>query len=156
VVTVRRAGPNDADAVLTLMAGLGRPAVAGDPGPQRAVFMDHLGYDDAAMFVAELDGEIAGAVSLWLRPRLNLTTLEAWIPDLYVDERFRRRGVARALLDACAALARRRGCHRLTLESGHQRTEAHALYEGYGFTNSGRQYSMSLADATAGAAGAPT
>jgi ribosomal protein S18 acetylase RimI-like enzyme len=144
VVTVRRAGPSDADAVLRLMAGLGRPEVAADAGPQHAVFLDHLGYDDAAVLVAEVDGEVAGAVSLWFRPRLNWTTLEAWIPDLYVDERLRRHGAATALLEVCAALARQRGCHRLTLESGHERLEAHRLYEAFGFTHGGRQYSMAL------------
>ncbi len=144
-VTVRRAEPRDADAVLALMAALGRPAVAEDPELQRAVFLDHLDYDDATVFVAEADGEIAGAVSLWLRPRLNWVTLEAWIPDLYVDERFRRRGAARALLDACVAVARRSGCHRVTLESGHGRAAAHDLYARYGFAHAGRQYVLSLA-----------
>lgn len=144
MVTVRRAEPRDADAVLALMAALGRPAVAEDPEPQRSVFLDHLTYDDATVLVAEIDGEVAGAASLWFRPRLSWTTLEAWIPDLYVAERFRRQGAARALLDACAAAARRRGCHRLTLESGHQREPAHTLYEEYGFVHAGRQYTLQL------------
>lgn len=141
---VRRAEPRDANAVLALMAALGRPAVAEDPEHQRAVFLDHLGFDDATVFVAEAEGEIVGAVSLWLRPRLNWTTLEGWIPDLYVDEHFRRRGAAQALLDACAAVARRSGCHRLVLESGHTRDAAHRLYERYGFSHSGRFYVMAL------------
>jgi len=143
-VTVRRAEARDAEAVLALLAALGRPPVAEDAGPQRAVFLDHLGYDDALVLVAEVNGAVVGVASLWLRPRLNWTTPEAWIPDLYVDERFRRSGVARRLLDACSATARRRGCHRLTLESGHQRQAAHALYESVGFVHAGRQYVLSL------------
>jgi ribosomal protein S18 acetylase RimI-like enzyme len=78
------------------------------------------------------------------RPRLDWTTLEAWIPDLYVDPGFRRRGAARALLDACVEEARERKCHRLVLESGHERTEAHQLYEAYGFVHSGRAYGLVL------------
>jgi ribosomal protein S18 acetylase RimI-like enzyme len=141
---VRRAEPNDADAVLALMAGLGRPEVAGDRGEQAEIFRAHLDHPYAEVFVAELDGAIAGAVSLWFRPRLNWTTPEAWVPDLYVDPGFRRRGAARELLDACVEAARERGCHRLVLESGHERAEAHQLYESYGFTYSGRAYGLML------------
>jgi ribosomal protein S18 acetylase RimI-like enzyme len=142
-VSVRRAEPRDAEAVIALMAGLGRPPVAG--GDEQAdVFRAHLDHPDAEIFVAELEGAIAGAVSLWVRPRLNWTTPEAWIPDLYVDPAFRRRGAARALLDACVAAARERGCHRLVLESGHERAEAHLLYESYGFTHGGRFYALRL------------
>jgi len=142
-VEVRRAEPRDAEAVIALMAGLGRPAVSGGD-EQATVLRAHLDHPDAEIFVAELDGAIAAAVSLWVRPRLNWTTPEAWIPDLYVDPTFRRRGAARALLDACVAAARERGCHRLVLESGHERAEAHLLYESYGFTHSGRFYALRL------------
>ena len=141
---VRPAEPRDADRVLALMEGLTRPAVADDPGPQRLVFLSHLEHPDAEIFVAELDGGLGGAVSLWFQPRLNWTTSQAWIPDLYVDPAFRRRGAARALLDACVDAARARGCHRVVLESGHHRAEAHRLYETYGFQHYARAYSLEL------------
>jgi ribosomal protein S18 acetylase RimI-like enzyme len=144
VPTVRRAETRDADAVLVLLEGLGRPEVAEDPSAQRAVFLDHLGYDDATIFVAEEDGIVAGIASLWLRPRLNWVTLEAWVPDLFVDAAYRRLGLGRALLEACAAEARRRGCHRLTLASRHHRKEAHLLYEALGFVEAGRHYVLEL------------
>ena len=141
---VRPAEPRDADRVLALMEGLTRPAVADDPDPQRRVFLSHLEHADAEIFVAELDGDVAGAVSLWFQPRLNWTTSQAWIPDLYVDPAFRRRGAARALLDACVDAARARGCHRVVLESGFHRAEAHRLYETYGFQHYARAYSLEL------------
>jgi ribosomal protein S18 acetylase RimI-like enzyme len=143
-VIVRPAEARDADAVLALMEGLTRPAVANDAGPQREVFLQHLEDEDAQVFVAELGGRVAGAISLWFQPRLNWTTLQAWIPDLYVEPAFRRRGAARALLDACVEEARRRGCHRLVLESGHHREEAHRLYEQYGFQHYARAYALEL------------
>jgi ribosomal protein S18 acetylase RimI-like enzyme len=141
---VRPAEARDADAILALMEGLTRPAVADDPGPQREVFLAHLEHEDAQVFVAELDDQVAGAVSLWFQPRLNWTTPQAWIPDLYVGPAFRRQGAARALLDACVEEARRRGCHRLVLESGHHRSGAHRLYEQYGFQHYARAYSLEL------------
>jgi ribosomal protein S18 acetylase RimI-like enzyme len=143
-VNVRRAEPGDADGVLALMEGLTRPAVADDPAPQREVFLTHLDREDAAIFVAEAGGELVGAVSLWIQPRLNWTTPQGWIPDLYVDPAFRRRGAARALLDACAELCRERDCHVLVLESGHHRAEAHRLYESYGFEHHARAYALKL------------
>jgi [ribosomal protein S18]-alanine N-acetyltransferase len=143
-IVVRRATPRDADDVLRLLAELGRPAVADNPGAQRDVYLDHLVADDAAVFVADDLGRIAGFASLWIRPRLNWTTPEAWVPDLFVAEDYRRRGLARALLDACVREARRSGCHRLVLESGHQREAAHQVYERYGFVHHGRAYALRI------------
>jgi ribosomal protein S18 acetylase RimI-like enzyme len=143
-VNVRTASERDADAVLALMEDLTRPEVADDPQPQREVFLAHLEDPDASVFVADVDGQVAGAASLWVVPRLNWTTPQAWIPALYVDPAFRRRGAARALLDACAAEARRRKCHVLVLESGHHRSEAHQLYESYGFAHYARAYALKL------------
>ena len=49
-----------------------------------------------------------------------------------------------ALLDAAEARARERGCHLLRLESGHARSEAHALYAARGFTDGGVSYLLPL------------
>jgi ribosomal protein S18 acetylase RimI-like enzyme len=143
-VSVRHADHRDADVVLALMAGLGRPAVAADPSAQRETFLAHLADETCIIFLAEDGGTAAGAASLWIRPRLNWTSREAWVPDLYVDPAYRRRGHARALLAACADEGRRHGCHRLVLESGHERAEAHQLYESFGFVHGGRAYALRL------------
>lgn len=143
-MNVRPANERDADAVLALMEDLTRPEVADDPRPQRDVFLTHLEDPNARVYVVEVDGQVAGAASLWIVPRLNWTTPQAWIPDLYVDPAFRRRGAARALLDACAEEARQRRCHVLVLESGHHRSEAHQLYESYGFDHYARAYALKL------------
>jgi ribosomal protein S18 acetylase RimI-like enzyme len=143
-VSVRAARIGDADAVLELLEALGRPPAAENRTDQHAVFEEHIVSRDARTFVAEDGGRIVGIVSFWLRQRLNWTTVEAWIPDLFVAPEARRRGHARALLDACADEARRHGCHRLVLESGHQRTGGHQLYEAYGFVHHGRAYALLL------------
>ena len=146
-MNVRPTEPRDADAVLALMEGLTRPAVADDPHPQRDAFFAHLGHADAEVFVVELDGQVAGKRTGPCHTTAEHRTRsvpQAWIPDLLVDPSFRRRGAARALLDACVAEARRRGCHRLVLESGHHRAEAHRLYDAYGFEHYGRAYALKL------------
>jgi ribosomal protein S18 acetylase RimI-like enzyme len=118
--------------------------VSDDPEPQRQVFLDHLAFDDLALLVAEEEGALVGIASLWIRPRLNWTVPEAWIADLYVDPGVRRRGVGGALVSACVHEARRRGCHRVVLESAHHREDAHAFYEAAGFAHSGRRYELTL------------
>jgi GNAT superfamily N-acetyltransferase len=129
---------------MALLAGLGRPAVAADPTGQRDVYLYHLADPASSVLLAEDGAVVAGIASLWFRPRLNWTRPEGWVPDLYVDPEFRRRGHARALLAACADVARAHGCHRLVLESGHQRAEAHRLYESFGFVHYARSYGLRL------------
>lgn len=129
---------------MELIAELGRPAVAADPTAQREVVLAHLGHPDGMIAVADGDGELAGCASLWIRPRLNWATCEAWLPDLVVRPRYRRQGIARALIRACVDEARARGCHVLKLESGHDRCEAHALYEADGFEAFGNAYRLKL------------
>jgi ribosomal protein S18 acetylase RimI-like enzyme len=143
VPRIRRAEPRDVDAVLGLLAGLGRPP-ADDPEPQRQVFLDHLAFDDAAVFVAEDEGAVVGVASLWIRPRLSMTTAEAWLAELCVAPTHRRRGAGRELVDACVREAQRRGCHRLVLECASEREDAHGFYEACGFRHTARRYELGL------------
>jgi ribosomal protein S18 acetylase RimI-like enzyme len=53
--------------------------------------------------------------------------------DLYVHPSFRRRGVARALVEATLAALRARGAPRVVLMSAWQNGDAHALFEALGF-----------------------
>ena len=65
----------------------------------------------------------------------SLTLGEFWmVRDLFVHPRWRRTGVAHALLDAVRAAARRRGALRLSLQTEPENTGALRLYEQYGFT----------------------
>ena len=73
---VRPAEPRDADAVLALMEGLTRPAVAEDPELQREVFLAHLAHEDARLRRRGGRGG-RGAASLWFQPRLNWTSPQA-------------------------------------------------------------------------------
>ena len=53
--------------------------------------------------------------------------------DLYVPPHSRRRGVARALLEAAADRARRDGKLRMTLSTARTNVNAQALYESLGW-----------------------
>ena len=119
--------------------------------------------------VAELDGRLAGAVHLaldvagdtgfpttlarelgWraaLRATLVMSLIghgrmaadEAYVDELAVADWARRRGVARALLDACAQEGRRADRSRLTLWVTTDNVAARALYAAAGFRETRRR-----------------
>lgn len=143
---VRRVTPEDFEAVSALLAELGRPTVTPQTHAAAAeVFERHAESPDVESLLAVRDGEPVGFMSLHIRERLNWTTPEAWVPDLVVTEREHGRGAARLLFERAVEVARRRGCHRLGLESGHARKRAHRFYEREGMTDAGKYFTMRLA-----------
>ena len=64
--------------------------------------------------------------------------------DLYVAPRARRRGVARALLEAAADRARRDGKLRMTLSTARTNLNAQALYESLGWERDNEFYVYNL------------
>jgi GNAT superfamily N-acetyltransferase len=144
-VTVRTITVDDFAAVTRLLAELGRPALAPETeAAVRAVYLRHVARDDTASLLAEAGGDAIGFMSLEFRERLNRPTLEAWIPDLIVTEAARGTGAGKALLQRGIELARERGCHNLTLESGYARTVAHQFYQMQGMTQNGLYFALKL------------
>ena len=127
---VRAARRDDFDGVTRLLEALGRPAVTeATEADARAIYEQQIVQPDTHHIVIEdRDGAVVAFASMHFRGRLNQVSEEAWIPDLIVDERARRQGLGRMLLDEAERRARERGCHALTLESGYQRAEAHHMY----------------------------
>jgi ribosomal protein S18 acetylase RimI-like enzyme len=96
--------------------------------------------DHALVLGAFEDQRVLGTVTLELdrripggHPRPPLEPDQAHVRMLGVDRASRRRGVGRALMDACLEEARRAGKSRLTLETTESMTAAQALYESMGF-----------------------
>lgn len=92
-----------------------------------------LASADVAPFVAELTGEAVGIGVLHFRRRLNFSTFEGWISELFVRPEARERGIGRALLDALVAEWRLRGGHRMQLQVPVQAPQAEALLSRAGF-----------------------
>jgi len=144
-LNVRLADAGDFEAVTALLEELGRAKVTDETRDAcRDIFEEHVADGEAAHLVVEGEGEVVGFASLHFRERLNHPTPDAWIPDLIVSGRARRRGVARALLEEAELRARSRGCWALTLESGYSRTDAHRLYQAFGMTDLGKYFGKSL------------
>jgi GNAT superfamily N-acetyltransferase len=84
--------------------------------------------------VAESEGRLVASSGMCLFHRLPLPEspagLEGYVLNMYTEPEWRRRGLARALLNRLVELARARGVHRLWL---HATEEGRPLYEDEGF-----------------------
>lgn len=147
---VRAARRDDFEDVTRLLELLGRPHVpASEEADTRAVFEEQITDPLTHHIVAEDASGVVAFASLHFRSRLNHPSEEAWIPDLIVAEEARRRGVGRALLEEAERKARERGCHRLALESGYNRAEAHHMYRRFGMRDGGKSFTKGVGGAAA-------
>ncbi len=88
---------------------------------------------DVTPFLAELGGEAVGIGIMHFRRRLNFTTFEGWISELFVRPAAGGQGIGRALLDALVAEWRLRGGHRLQIQVPDQAPAAETLLARAGF-----------------------
>jgi [ribosomal protein S18]-alanine N-acetyltransferase len=127
-VVVREARPRDLDAIERLE----NAAFETDRVSRRSL-REFLRASHRPVIAATIGDELAGYALVSLRR----TSRALRIYSLAVDARFVRRGVARALLMACEAYARRWRRAALTLEVRYDNASAIALYESSGFRQFG-------------------
>jgi GNAT superfamily N-acetyltransferase len=127
---VRAAIARDAGAIAELMTMLGYPASEREMEERLGRL---LAVGDAAVFVAEADGEVAGVVALSLIHVLERDRPSCRLTALAVRPESRRTGIGRALVAAVEEEARRRDCFRVEITVRPERHEAHALYAACGF-----------------------
>lgn len=89
------------------------------------------------MWVAELDGRVAGVATAKEFPGLHVSTPVVWLTVLVVDEQVRGRGVGRRLVEEAEQWARARGAPRMSLTSAVHRKEAHEFYVRLGYQQTG-------------------
>ena len=86
------------------------------------------------VFVAEVNGIVAGYIhaekyqTLYFEPMINIL-------GLAVSSEFRRRGIGRMLLKRAERWANEVGIHKIRLNSGASRKEAHSFYRAMGYGN---------------------
>jgi ribosomal protein S18 acetylase RimI-like enzyme len=125
-VSVRAARHADIDAVLRLWEqARSTAAVTADDPVSVARLLEHA---PDALLVAECDGELVGAlVAAW----------DGWRGNMYrlaVVESHRRRGIARALVEAGHERLRATGARRVTALVAHSEEEAKALWLSAGYS----------------------
>lgn len=88
----------------------------------------------SVIFTADTGSELLGFTQLY--PALCSVDLVEYyvLYDLYVLERARRQGVAKALMNAASEWAREQGAARLDLETARDNGAGQALYRSLGYT----------------------
>lgn len=145
-LAITRAGPADLDALSVLFDGYrqfyGQPS---DLPRARDWLRSRLRVGESVVLVAKRGGKTVGFAQLY--PMFSsVRTARTWIlNDLFVDSTARRKGVARALLDAAAAFAREDGAAGISLETMRDNDAARALYRAAGWNEDATQwYSLPL------------
>ena len=127
-IVVREARQSDLDAI----ARLENESFESDRVSRRSL-REFLRAKHRPVIAATIDDEIAGYALVSLRKGARAVR----IYSLAVAARFARRGVGRALMQACEAYARRHRCEALTLEVRYDNKSAIALYQSCGFRQFG-------------------
>jgi ribosomal protein S18 acetylase RimI-like enzyme len=131
---VRPAIPSDAPAAGGLMAQLAEHTRGRIDSGVQDRFRAMIELPQYAIFVAEDEvGQVIGLLSASQRWTLWHTGPCALIEELVVDERARRQGVGRALIQAALDWARARGCSEIEVSTDHDNTDAQAFYRRLGF-----------------------
>jgi GNAT superfamily N-acetyltransferase len=145
--SIRAAGHGDLGAMGRLGALLLREHHARDPDRFMAPGVDpeggyawflgtQLAEPDVLLLVAESDDrEVAGYLYAGIEPRSwkELREEAGFIHDVVVDERFRGRGIAAALVERAASWFRDRGMPRMMLWTADQNPAAQRLFTRLGF-----------------------
>ena len=83
--------------------------------------------------IAAMDGsEIVGALTAYILPKYEQARSEVYIYDLAVAERYRRRGIATAMINAVKPIARTAGAHVMFIQADVGDAAPIALYSKLG------------------------
>jgi len=135
-ISIRVAGPSDAERLATLLTDEGYPAGATDLTARIARFSS----PESRVVVAEAAGEVVGFIAFHLVPRFETDDRFVRIVALVVDPGVRERGVGRLLMTEVEHVAHEEGAAYLEITAGHHRPEARQLYESIGYDASVTAY----------------
>ena len=120
------------------------------PGPvrDREYILDLLADDSVGLFVAEVDGQVAGFVHVLVRDTPPWPVLvprrRAFVDSLAVGQEFRRRGIGRALMDRAHTWSIARGAIDIELNVFEFNRPALAFYRALGYETSTRRMVRNL------------
>jgi GNAT superfamily N-acetyltransferase len=140
-VTIRLATQRDTGAIAPLLAQLGYPASPDELGERIERLTERA---DSEVLIAELDDQVVGVAAYQLIDVLERPDPQCRITSLVVDDRFRRRGVAYALLHTIEETARDFRCFRLEVTTQPDRADALSFYLAAGFEERPRRLTKPL------------
>ena len=139
MATVRQATEQDIPRILELYRQLPlNPPPEDAPSPTaeefRRVFNEISALPGYSLLVAEEGGEILGTAVLAILPGMaHGVSPFAVVEYVVVDEKARRRGIGKLLMDDIVSRSKEAGCYKIMLTSDKRRIEAHKFYESLGF-----------------------
>jgi GNAT superfamily N-acetyltransferase len=141
-MSVREAGPDDATQVAELLAELGSPGVDATEAAAR------LARDEETIYVDDEDGTLGGLIAVKTELYFGHAQPLAHVTALVTRPVARRSGVARRLMAAAVAFAKRGGCTGVELTCGLNpaREAAHRFYPSLGFERTSYRYWLPLGD----------
>jgi GNAT superfamily N-acetyltransferase len=141
VTEVREATPADAAALAPLLTELGYPS---DPQAVAERVATLAADKWSGVWVAVVNGAIAGAASAHASPLLSRDARICRITAMIVTESAQGAGVGRALLARVEQEARDWNCDRIEVTSSDHRAGAHAFYARLGFQAKPHRFIRSL------------
>ena len=100
--------------------------------------------DDSMIFVASNEGHLVGFTQLY--PSFSSVSMKrVWIlNDLFVEDSYRKKGIAKSLISAAENFARETGAVRIILSTQVSNTTAQSLYESLGYIKNKDFYNYAL------------
>jgi aminoglycoside 3-N-acetyltransferase I len=96
-------------------------------------YLRRLLASDSFIALAAMQGEqVVGGLAAYVLPKFEQARSEVYIYDLAVAETYRRKGIARAMIDALRPIAASRGAWVIFVQADHGDNPAIALYEKLG------------------------
>jgi ribosomal protein S18 acetylase RimI-like enzyme len=143
-VVVRRARSEDAVTIAKFALALfaqhrnydpNRFAELGNLEGAAGYYMSRAEADDAAVFVAESDGEVVGFAYLEYEriDYANLLKNAVWLHDLYVDKGSRRTGAGKMLMQAAVEFGKKLGAAKIVLTVAAKNELAQEFFRSSGF-----------------------
>lgn len=139
---IRKATPSDTAAITKLLTSPSRAAKQAAAIAERIM---QFGKPGNGLLVAERDKPIA-CLAWTLTPALH-RPLSGRIATIIVDEKHRREGVGRALIEAAAALMAKAGCESVEAMSDIDIRSAHGFFRKLGFAETSYRFARSIAAA---------
>ncbi len=150
MATVRQATEPDIPRILELYRQLAfSPPPEGVASPTAEeylrIFNEMVALPGYSLLVAEEDGEILGTLVLAILPGIaHGVSPFAVVEYVVVDEKARRRGIGRLLMEYVIARAKEADCYKIMLTSDKRREQSHEFYESLGFEASAHGFRLYL------------
>ncbi|NLT95460.1 MAG: GNAT family N-acetyltransferase [Clostridia bacterium] len=130
MVVIRSATLMDLPEVVELAAQMDYKVT---PDGIKPVLIHYINNPDYYLLVAEKEGQVIGMVGFTVKYYLHREKPVLYVGSMVVNENYRSQGIGKLLMDEVEAVAIKRGCNSIQLNSNKRRVRAHEFYKRLGF-----------------------